>query len=604
MYGGIIMSHEMKKERLLNIIERIERQTWEPHEAVLVHEYVSSLKSTIVNDFFTVVVLGEFKRGKSTFVNALLKTDLLPRDVTPTTATINSIMYHEDTTAQVVYTDGRTEDSAASLSFLNDFSVNGSKDTTHIEYIKIGLPADILKKKVILIDTPGVSDLNEQRVRVTYDFLPKADVVIFMLDATSPMKRTEKEFIEEQLLPLGLEKILFIANRFDEVDEEEEEEVLEDIQRRIISSFKENESLATPEIIPFSAKYALDGVLNNNIASLSTSYLSLVTEAVTRLIEQGTSSEERISHYTRRLAFGMNQLSKQLETTKSILNSSVEEIDILLDQIDEIERSEASRSKHIAIYVEEHKKDIQLMTQKSLNYYFSELQSEVLEQVDFYKGNDFKHFIEKQMVSSIRKQTTQWMRRNTHAIDGLLEKINEAIAEGLSRQFNTSITSVHVSSDFQYKEANISVSADDLSGVTTKAGLIVGGAAGLLALAGGGILTPLVGFAGFPYLQKTLLEQKLQQAKENVIPELITALKDSKQLLLNELDVQLEQALQKIVRNNELQYEELLNRTRMTLEADRNVKNNDKFELTTQRETIEQKEQHLVRLALELNETD
>lgn len=594
------MSYEIQKERLLSIIERIERQEWEIHESELVHEHISSLKSTIVNDFFTIVVLGEFKRGKSTLVNALLEVDLLPRDVTPTTATINSIMYHENTTAQVVYTDGQTENSSASLSFLNNFSVNGSKDTSHIEYIKIGLPANILKNNVILIDTPGVSDLNEQRVRVTYDFLPKADVVVFMLDATSPMKRSEKEFIENHLLPLGLDKILFIANRFDEIEEEEESEVLKDIQRRIISSFKENSSLKSPEVIPFCAKDALEGVLSDNETFISTSHLPIVLKGITSLIEHGTSSEERINSYTRRLSFGINQLSKQLETSKTILNSSVEEIDSLLEQIDEIERSEVSRSKHISIYVEEHKKDIQLMTQKSLNYYFSELQSEILEQVDFYKGNDFKYFIEKQLISSIRKQTTQWMRRNTNSIDGLLGKINDSIAEGLSRQFNTSVTSINVSSNLQYKETNFSVSADDVSGVTTKAGLIVGGAAGLLALAGGGILTPLVGFAGFPYLQKTLLEQKLQQAKENIYPELISALKNSQKILSNELDSQIDLALQKIVRNNEIRYDELLKRTRLTLEADRDVKKKNKFELTTQRETLEQKEQHLVRLSIEL----
>ena len=51
---------------------------------------LNDLKEDLNNDFFTIIVLGEFKRGKSTFVNALLGTKLLPVDVIPTTATISS----------------------------------------------------------------------------------------------------------------------------------------------------------------------------------------------------------------------------------------------------------------------------------------------------------------------------------------------------------------------------------------------------------------------------------------------------------------------------------------------------------------------------------
>ena len=95
-----------------------------------------------------------------------------------------------------------------------------------VSYIKIGYPCEKLKDRVVLVDTPGVSDLNEQRSEVTYRFLSKANAVLFVLDANSPLKKTEKEFIEEKLLPLGINNILFILNKYDAVDEEEEEDFL------------------------------------------------------------------------------------------------------------------------------------------------------------------------------------------------------------------------------------------------------------------------------------------------------------------------------------------------------------------------------------------
>ena len=66
---------------------------------------LKELQEDMDNDFFTVVVLGEFKRGKSTFINAVLQTELLPVDVLPETATINALMYSEKPTVQVVMND-------------------------------------------------------------------------------------------------------------------------------------------------------------------------------------------------------------------------------------------------------------------------------------------------------------------------------------------------------------------------------------------------------------------------------------------------------------------------------------------------------------------
>ncbi|MBV8817148.1 MAG: dynamin family protein, partial [Acidobacteriaceae bacterium] len=58
---------------------------------------------------FTVAVVGEFKTGKSTFVNALLGVDVVPTDVIPATATLNRMTYDIESRIDVIYKDGRTE---------------------------------------------------------------------------------------------------------------------------------------------------------------------------------------------------------------------------------------------------------------------------------------------------------------------------------------------------------------------------------------------------------------------------------------------------------------------------------------------------------------
>jgi hypothetical protein len=75
-------------------------------------------------DFFTILVVGEFKRGKTTFVNALLKDDLLISDVLPETATIQAIIHGDEKKAQVIFQDGTVINGKASKEFLKEYKLD------------------------------------------------------------------------------------------------------------------------------------------------------------------------------------------------------------------------------------------------------------------------------------------------------------------------------------------------------------------------------------------------------------------------------------------------------------------------------------------------
>ena len=168
------LQHLVKKVHALDYITKENRT-----QAAL-----QELQQDMENDFFTVVVLGEFKRGKSTFINALLQKELLPTDVLPETATINALMYNDTPTVQVVMNDGREDKGEATQEYLQKFSARQEENlANNVKYIKIGYPSDILKNKLVIVDTPGVDDINESRSEVTYRFIPKANAVIFILDA-------------------------------------------------------------------------------------------------------------------------------------------------------------------------------------------------------------------------------------------------------------------------------------------------------------------------------------------------------------------------------------------------------------------------------------
>ena len=226
------------KRQLLDIANRIVERDYVKNRPQILQE-VESLLSDIHRDFYTVVVLGEFKRGKSTFVNAILGEPLLPMDILPETAVISAIMYDEAPRLSVVSSDGSEIEGEVSRDYLQKFSAQtaAQSDLASIRYIKIGYPIEMLKNRVVLVDTPGVSDLNQQRSDVTYRFLPCANTVIFLLDANAPLKKTEKDFIEQQLVPLGITNIMFLVNKYDCVDEEEDEDLLDELQERLSNAF-------------------------------------------------------------------------------------------------------------------------------------------------------------------------------------------------------------------------------------------------------------------------------------------------------------------------------------------------------------------------------
>lgn len=211
------MSTVEAKKKLQAMLDDLLTQDFVQENAAA-YAKLEELKRDIKNDFFVVVVLGEFKRGKSTFINALIGNDLLPTDVLPETATINALIYNEKPELEIIMQDGSVEQGQVERSFFERFSAkNQTEECSKIKYLKIGYPFKLLNNNVVIVDTPGVSDLNEQRCDVTYNFIPKANAVLFLLDANSPLKKSEIDFIEEKLLAQCIDNIIFLVNKYDNV---------------------------------------------------------------------------------------------------------------------------------------------------------------------------------------------------------------------------------------------------------------------------------------------------------------------------------------------------------------------------------------------------
>jgi len=202
-------------------------------------------------DRFHLVVVGEFNHGKSTFVNALLGQAVLPVGVTPTTAVIHHLVWGDAPSAKVVLASGQEQE----LPFedVKTFATGGSRSGEAVGYVEVALPAELLRERIVLVDTPGVNDLSLTRAEITYGYIPRSDAVLFVLDAGQPVKESERQFLEHQLIGKSRDKIFFVVAKSDIWNADERSEALGYVTNRLGALVKD------PQVFPVSAQAALGG---------------------------------------------------------------------------------------------------------------------------------------------------------------------------------------------------------------------------------------------------------------------------------------------------------------------------------------------------------
>ncbi|MHB8841080.1 MAG: dynamin family protein [Candidatus Aquicultor sp.] len=215
---------------------------------------------------FNLVVMGEFKRGKTSFINSLLGEAVLPMAVVPLTSIITELIYEETPAAKVIFKDGQIKD--ITLSELDDY-VTERKNPSNVRNVKkviVQYPSKYLQEGMILVDTPGVGSIYEHNTEVSYDYLPEADAVIFLVSSDPPISKTEIAYLSD--IKQYIEKIFFIQNKIDYLSEAEREESLAFSRKVLEQALGDNITL-----IPLSARLALQGRIDNNEDALKQSNL-------------------------------------------------------------------------------------------------------------------------------------------------------------------------------------------------------------------------------------------------------------------------------------------------------------------------------------------
>lgn len=186
-----------------------------PADARILDDAIANL-----DELFLLVIAGEYNSGKSSFINALLGAPVVAEGVTPTTDRITVLRY------------GDTPGETVSGAFL----------------VEHRFPAEVLRRMAI-VDTPGTNAIIRRHEELTRDFIPRADLVLFVTSASQPFSASERAFLE--LIRDWGKKVVLIVNKADLLDDAGLAEVVAFVGRHAEDLFG-----MRPDIFAVSARLA------------------------------------------------------------------------------------------------------------------------------------------------------------------------------------------------------------------------------------------------------------------------------------------------------------------------------------------------------------
>ena len=354
-----------------------------------------SLHTKLEADVFSLVVVGQFKRGKTTFINALLGKDLLPTAIIPLTSIITILSYGRELKITAFFENGSKKEIALADLPLFVTEKYNPKNEKKVDRVEITYPSLYLKNEVQIIDTPGIASVHEHNTKTTYEYLPRADAAIFLVSVDPPLTQAELHFLRD--LKNLVVKTFFIQNKIDTVSKQDWDESLA-FSKKII---EEEAGFNDVKIYPLSAKEAMEGKSEDNQQKLDRSGLPFFEQSLEQFLmnEKGEtllkSAIEKANNLIneemllteleeKSLKLPLNELENKIVALKKFIEESgqeeidsgrllAEEVKVLQTEtlIDDLEKLKEEKTKWLLSQVEslaiKHKSDNNTQFTKLMN---------------------------------------------------------------------------------------------------------------------------------------------------------------------------------------------------------------------------------------------
>jgi hypothetical protein len=200
------------------LLERLARLADEAR-VVGVADEARQLAQRLAEGRFHVACVGQFKRGKSTLLNALVGRPVLPVGVVPVTSAVTLLRWGDTENARVVRSDGTVE--AIALGDLAEYVAeeHNPENEKGVAAVEVCLPSPLLQSGMCLVDTPGLGSVFAGNTAVTRRFVPHVDAALVVLGADPPISGEELTLVEE--LAKETRELVFVVNKADRLGEED-----------------------------------------------------------------------------------------------------------------------------------------------------------------------------------------------------------------------------------------------------------------------------------------------------------------------------------------------------------------------------------------------
>ena len=310
-----------EQNQLIAALKELESLASESTSRTLLPQIDDEIDKLETSSFY-LAVLGQFKRGKTTFINALLGEEILPTGILPLTSIITLIRFGERKKAEVVFLDNRrcTIDPTELRQYVSESE--NAKNEKKVHHVELAYPSSFLKNGIVLIDTPGVGSIALHNTETTQGFLPSIEAAVVLLGADPPVTQVEFQFIDE--LFSTVEKAFFLLNKSDVLSESDLADALAYTASALKSKLGSNS-----EVYPVSALAALKERKGANVTGPYGSAIEKVKRTIESFLQKEKlhhllrSSEKRFHRFIEELRFSIELQLKAIETPLNELQTKI-----------------------------------------------------------------------------------------------------------------------------------------------------------------------------------------------------------------------------------------------------------------------------------------
>lgn len=372
---------------------------------------------------FTVVVTGDFKRGKSTLINALLREEVAAVDVTTETVTCNRISYGMPGNEAILSGSRRVRlgDSELKRKKLEDLMNELGEPIRRLE---IRRPCELLKK-VTIIDTPGTGDAMQDFDDMVKESLLQADAVIYVYNVQYPLSRSEQIFLKAAILPQKYTS-LFLVGNFSDVLETKEAYGRMDVKlkQRVRNLLPDAETYMVSALDELC--HQLGGqIQETELTSVLRSRFNNLRDDLEKLIN--SRADHVIADRMQRLALAMIQdLEAELDALDEGLRMSITEADSLLREAGKRKESNIESNAEVLNSMDQVIQNMKTETNAWIGDFIRRIVRET-EHLGTISNDDLKRYYEFYCVDLMQEAMNTCLEYHEERLFDMMDSIVEGI---------------------------------------------------------------------------------------------------------------------------------------------------------------------------------